>query len=358
MFYIKNVELTNFRCYIKFKMDFSPNINIIIGRNAAGKTSLVESIYCLGFTKSYKTSNDKEVINKNNDYCIVKGEFENGESHDNVMLSISNEGKRIKKNNIQYKKFSEYLGYCNVIMFCPEDLELIKGSPALKRKFLDVNVGQISKKYLNSLISYKKILKQRNELLKNYHDGVKYNKDLLLIITEKLIEEAKIVIDERNNFINNLNPYILDKSAKISNQNEYIKIKYAPNCSKDDLYNEFIKKLNQDIVAKTTTIGPHRDDFVVYINDYNSAIYGSQGQQRTAALSIMLGLADLYKTKTNKLIIILDDVFSELDIQRQNEILNLLNLSNQIFITTTSINHISEELINASKVIEIRREGE
>lgn len=356
MFYLEKLTLTNFRCYEKYQTQFLKGINIVVGNNAVGKTSLVESIYCLAFTKSFKAGKEEELIHHEKEYAIVKGQFRVDDQKEEVLLSYSNEGKKIKRNHKQYGKASEYIGFFNVVVFCPEDLDIVKGAPAIRRRFLDVNITQMNQKYLNSLILYKKILKQRNELLKKYTNK-ESDKRLLDVITANLIAEAKIIVAIREEFLRNLTPYIEEKGMAISHHQEKIKTNYHPNVEIENMEDMYIHALSNDLLLKTTTIGPHRDDFSIKINDMNAAIYGSQGQQRTASLSLMLGLAELFQKTTAKIIIILDDVFSELDDSRQNEILRLLDQKNQIFITTTSIQELSEEMIKGSNIINITKDG-
>ncbi|MDD3171049.1 MAG: DNA replication/repair protein RecF [Bacilli bacterium] len=358
MFYLKEISLKDFRCYRTYTEKFIPAINIIVGDNAVGKTSLVEAIYCLGLTRSHKATNDSELIREGNEYTIIKGFFNNEEEDDEIILSISNNGKRINKNNKIEASLSKYLGYFSAIIFCPEDLNLINGAPMSRRKFLDVNIGQINKQYLKYSINYKKILKQRNEVLKHLGENEKFDDRILSILTEALISEAKSIIIEREKFINELNKHLYGKCNYISSESENGKIIYTPNCSADNLKKESENKKILDKITKTTNWGPHRDDFVVTINDREASKFASQGQQKTIALSIKLGLADLIKEKSKKVLVILDDVFGELDVNRQNRVLDLLKFDNQIFITTTTIDNLSEKVLKESKVIHIDKGGE
>lgn len=356
MVFINKINLTNFRCYKKIELEFSNHINILVGNNAVGKTSIVEAVHCLGFAKSHKASVDSEMILKGENFAIIKADFVKDDRNDQIIISFTDKGKRIQHNNKTYNNLSEYIGFLNVVIFCPEDLDIIKGSPANRRKFLDSNISQISNRYLISSIRYKKLLKQRNEILKNINENQKYDYDLLKIVTDGLMNEAKVIITERKKFINLINPYLIDKCQAISEMKEMGKIKYVPNMEENNLVQGYEESLKRDIMLKTTTCGPHRDDFLITINGENAATYSSQGQQRTISLAIKLALADLIKAQGQNLVIILDDVFSELDINRQNEILRLMNKENQIFITTTTIANLSEDIINNSKVVMIHKE--
>lgn len=358
MFFLENIALTNFRCYDSLKESFSDKTNIIVGNNATGKTSLVEAIYYLGVAKSHKAKSDDEIIKHNQDFSMIKGYFENGKGTDEVVLTISKDGKKIIKNKKPLKSFSEYLGYFNAVMFCPEDVGLITGAPLNRRKFLDINIGQINSKYLNSAIKYRKILKQRNELLKSYGNSNNFNDDLLSVYTKALIEEAKIIISEREKFISDLNRHLVGKCLVISGKKDEAKIIYNPNCLIENLESEAKSKNSLDKLTKTTNWGPHRDDFYININDMDSSKFASQGQQKTLALSIKLGVADLIKQMQRDIIVILDDVFGELDSLRQNRLLDLLKMSSQIFITTTSVEFLSDNVLENSKIIYINNGGE
>lgn len=357
MFNLLEVKLSNFRCYKSFSQQFSPHINIVIGENAVGKTSLIESVYALGVTKSHKASSDLEMIRHDSDFCFVKGTFFD-EKKNEVCLSITEKGKQIVKNEKKIKHISEYLGYFYVVMFCPEDLELIKGAPSVRRRFLDVNIGQINHQYLESLIKYKKILKQRNQVLKDLSEkSPKYNMNMLKVITEQLIIEAKTIISERKKFIEKINKYFSFQTSAISSGNEKTVIEYYPNCEEDNLEKVFVEKEKLDLLTKTTNCGPHRDDFAIFFNG-NGSEYASQGQQRTFALALKLSLVDVIKEKSNRIIVILDDVFGELDLQRQKELIKLLEMDYQIFITTTSIDSLDDEILKTSKIIKIDKDGD
>ncbi len=357
MFRLKQIKISNFRCYESLTQEFSPNINIIIGDNAVGKTSLIESVYALGVTKSHKASSDLEMIRHNADFCFVKGVFEDDRAHD-VCLSINANGKQLVKNGKKIKHISEYLGFFYVVMFCPEDLELVKGGPINRRKFLDVNIGQIDHIYLESLIKYKKILKQRNQILKDLGETQpKYNKDMLEILTKALIKEAKTIISIRKEFVLKLNNYFSKQVAAISGGNEQAYLKYLPNCEEKDLENKFFEREKLDLITKTTNCGPHRDDFEIIFNGKESA-YASQGQQKTFVLALKLSLVDVIKEKSNRIIVILDDVFGELDVHRQKQLIKLLEMNYQIFITTTSIDSLDEDILKNSKIIKIDKDGD
>lgn len=354
MFYLKKLKLINFRCYSNQEYEFSPYRNIIVGFNAVGKTSLVEAIHCLCFTKSFKSIKDIDLIRKGQEFYSLKAHFISKDDVDEVVVAHDSNNKSIKKNEKIFKSVSEYLGYFNTVVFSPDDLDFVKGSPAIRRRFLDINIGQIDKIYLNALIKYKKVLKERNEFLKTT-DQNNFNKNLFEIMTDTLIQLSKVIIQCRRRFIDEINTHIKPISTKMSGGAEWGQLVYKPNCDVDNLLKTAKERASYDILSKVTTWGPSRDEVQVLVNNEEAANYCSQGQIRSACLSIKLGLAELYAKKNDKIIIILDDVFSELDINRQNELLKLLDKSKQTFITTTSIDNISQEVLNGSKIIEITR---
>lgn len=353
MFYLKHIKLTNFRCYDAATYDFYPGINIILGDNATGKTSLVEAIHCLGFGRSFKSSKDSELIKKSSFYYNIRGEFISENEINDILLAYDAENKQIKHNEKVYKSISEYLGYFNTVVFSPDDLELIKGSPAIRRKFLDINLAQINKQYLYTLIRFKALLKERNQYLKTQTDPT-----LLNVLTESFIDTSKRVISQREAFVASLNQVVGPISLKLSKGREKVELVYKPNVNVDNLWKSAKEHASYDTLMQTTTWGPSRDEVLILINGELAATYSSQGQIRTACLAIKLALTEQFSEFNDKIIVILDDVFSELDSERQNELLMLLNKTKQIFITTTSVDNLSPEVLNNSKIIEIRRRRE
>src|SRR5690554_1914488 len=353
-FFLEELKLKNFRSYEQAKYQFSPHRNIIVGLKAVGKTNLVEAVYCLCFTKSFKNNKDADLIKFGSSFFNLKGKFSNFERTDNVLLSYDGKDKRIQKDNYVYKTISDYLGYVNAIVFSPDDLELVKGAPSVRRRFLDTNIGQINKEYLQASIKYKNVLKERNEFLKSVVNE-KTDDVLLDVITKGLIEYGKIIIKKRNAFVSDLNTYIKPNIKTISKEAEEIKIVYKPNTNVDNLWKTANEKKFNDLMMKTTTWGPTRDDFEILVNGHLAANYCSQGQIRTATLAIKLALAEYIKQKNERIIVILDDVFSELDNERQNQVLKLLDNNNQTFITTTTIESIDDAIKKESLVIEIER---
>lgn len=359
MFAINNLKINNFRCYTSKTLEFSPNINILYGDNAVGKTSVVEGIAYFGMCKSFRGAKDKDLIKEKQDYFFLKGNFTvDEEEKDEIIVSYNGKEKKIKKNNHIYNRLSDYFGYFNVISFEPADLNLVKGGPIERRRFLDINVSQYSKEYMLSLMKFNKILKKRNDFLKNIEELNGSNLEYLKVIDEMYCKEAKMLIEIREKFIFELNDYIKDAALKMSGEKEEINIEYLPSENVENFVNKLASKRKYDFVCKTTSVGPHRDDFLIKINGKSADQYASQGQIRTIVIAMKLGLAEMLRKINKNQIVLLDDVFSELDSNRQSLLLELLDQKTQIFITTTSISSINEEVLNKSKLIKVIKETE
>ena len=338
---IKQLDIKNFRNHSKYQINFDKNITYIVGENGTGKTSILESIYFAATTKSHRTSNEKEMIKINQFFSVIKLKTKHNEYH----LILSEKGKRVSINQIEKKRLSDYIGQLNVVMFSPEDANLIKGSPGVRRQFLDLEISQIDFNYLKLLTQYKKILKQRNALLKQ----IKINDDytFLNILGEQLFEVGEKIMDIRKKFIEELNEEF--KKAYHLFSNHQAEIKYLPNIEKDKYLLHFKQKQKVDIYQQTTSVGIHKDDFIINFNQEKAFNFASQGQQRLIVISLKLALLKLIKRKTKKeVILLLDDVLSELDETIQKKLLEELPDDEQIIISS-AVN------INESKNIQIIR---
>lgn len=356
MFYLEKISLKQFRCYSSAEFVFSPHINILYGANASGKTSLVEAIHYLAIGKTFKNAKDIDLISHLHDYMFLKGQVIDDGELNTITISFDGKTKNLTKNNKTYKNLSQYLGYFNIVVFSPDDLSLIKGVPSERRRFLDVNIGQIDRGYLETLIKYRKTQKERNEYLKQ--NQITLDQQLLDVFDEALIEQGAVIIKKRQEFVENLREIAKTINKQLSSKDEILEIVYNPNTLAEDLRAKARQRRSYDINAALTSWGPHRDDLFFLINGEKAETFSSQGQIRTAALSLKLALAEFFNQKGNKMIVILDDVFSELDFSRQSKLLERLDLSRQTFITTTSIEHIDKELLKSSKLIEMRGEND
>ena len=357
--FIKKLSLKNFRNYSSAKIEFSKNINILIGHNAQGKTSLIESIYALSTTKSHRTSKDTQMIRFEQDFAKVETVVQILDDDEiELSLSITKKGKIAKYNGVPATRLSAYVGKLKTVFFAPEDLELIKGAPATRRKFLNMEIGQIDPLYIHHLAAYGKILKQRNELLKNYVES-ESSELMLEVLTGQLIPHLIYLLRQRSWFLETLETYAKTVHEFITDAKEDISFEYINSMRINEITEEGLLEKFESLYAndkrmRTTTIGAHRDDFMIYLSNMNAHEFASQGQQRTSILSIKLAEIDLVYAQTGVYpVLLLDDVLSELDETRQIKLLASTKNKTQTFITTTSISGIDQEIINASEVFVI-----
>ena len=351
---LRKILLNNFRNYSNLELKFNNKINIFIGNNAQGKTNILESIYVLSITKSHRCNKDLFLIKNNEIYTKVTGEIVHENSlKKNYQIIINEKGKKVSINNFPLKKTSEYISNINTIMFCPDDLEIIKGPPNGRRYFLNIEISQFYNNYLKILNNYNKILKNRNEYLKNNLRN--FDDTYFQILTDKLINLNIDIIKYRNEFLNKINFYI-KKIYKDLNGDGSIYIKYETfieNMNDKEMFQKIRKKFDKIIYQEkqqgTTLLGIHRDDFSIYLNDIKINNYGSQGQHRVAILCFKLAEIEMMReNKYVKPILLLDDIFSELDNTKKNNIIKYIDNDLQVFITSTDIDNIDKNLIKNS----------
>lgn len=339
---IKSVELKNFRNYEYLNLNLDESINIIYGNNAQGKTNILEALYVSATTKSHKGSKDKDMISFHEDEAHIKTIVEkNGTPYRIDMHIKKNKAKGIAINGIPIKKASELFGIINIIFFSPEDLNIIKNGPAERRRFLDMELCQLDKVYLYNLTNYNKILMQRNKLLKdmNYFNAAK---DTLDIWNIQLVKYGAEVIKRRRQFIEDLNKIVDKIHFQLSGGTEHLRLTYEEDVVEEEYLSVLEKSFEKELKLKATACGPHKDDVGFLVNDIDVRKYGSQGQQRTAALSLKMAEIELVKTVIKDMpVLFLDDVLSELDSNRQYYLLN--NIKDvQTVITCTGL----EEFVN------------
>lgn len=356
MLYIKNIKLNNFRCFKSLNLEFKPKVNILIGNNGAGKTSVVEGISYLCLGKSFRGAKDKEVLKINESYFNVISNINYSNSENKVVVSYDGANKRVKCDEVICKTLSEYVGKYKLISFSPDDLDIIKGGPSFRRRFIDLFISQCDNNYLKLVVEYKKVLKMRNEFLKSIKNQ-QYDKILFDVITENIIKYGKLIISIREKYISVLNSYVKAISKELSNGKEIIEIAYSPNIDINAYENTVKKYIGYDISSKTTNFGPHKDNLKVSLSGNDASSYASQGQCRLAILSMKLAVYEVFSKIDDNIIIVLDDVFSELDQNRQKYLLEYINKTGQVFITTTDIYKLPDDLIKESNIVEIR-EGE
>lgn len=362
--YLEGIELKNYRNYETVKLSFSPSINVLIGENAQGKTNLVESIYFLAMSRSHRSPRDRELIRWDSDFAKVNGQLIKKSHSVPLEIVLSKRGKIAKMNHLEQRKLSDYIGQLNVILFAPEDLSLVKGSPSVRRRFIDMELGQMNKIYLHHLTQYQRVLKQRNQFLKKAKYDRKHDALYLDILTEQLATEGAEVLYHRYRFVKQLTKWAQEVQTDISNGKEELRISYKTTSSVSDkmskeellsqLQKDYEKAKEQEIDQGTTTLGPHRDDLVFYVNEKNVQTYGSQGQQRTTALSLKLAEIEImYEMAGEYPILLLDDVLSELDDSRQTHLLNAIQNKVQTFITTTSLDGVQMDLLQNPRIFKV-----
>lgn len=344
---IKKIILKNMRCFTNSIFDINSKNIILTGNNAIGKTTILESIYLASLTKSHRTNNLKEIIKDEQEFADIKIFDEKNE----YRIILSEKGKMVLLNKNEIKKISEYIGKFPTILFSPYDLDIVTGSPILRRQFLNQEISQINPKYLQQVNLYNKLLHERNSCLKELNE----NSDLtyLKVITKELINAAKPIILARNNFIEEVNKVINGFQKKL-NLNEKIEIIYKPSVLTNDLEKIYQEKMLSDIFNNVTQYGPHRDELFFLLNEKNLNRFGSQGQIRSVVLSLKLTLCELIKNYQGIYpVLLLDDVLSELDSNRQNNLLNIITNLGQTFITTADTSALLKQNLDQYQIIKL-----
>ena len=332
--YINKIEIKNFRNYEKQEIELNPHINIFYGDNAQGKTNILEAIFISGFGKSFRTSKEKEMIKLGEAFLEATVFYQKSDRDGKIRTVISNK-KQIEVNGVKIKKLSELIGKINLVIFTPDDIQILKSGPEKRRRFLDMMIGQLRPKYVYILNLYLKTLEQRNNYLKQIKEENK-PESMLEIWDEKLAEYAEIICKYRTEFIEKLNRKIKEIHSEVTSNSEEIKIEYITECNNREIYLQLLKQRRKlDIIKGYTTKGIHRDDFKCIINDKEIEVYGSQGQHRTALLSLKLAeLYVIYDEIGEYPILLLDDFMSELDEKRRKSFLSYIK-DTQVIITCT-----------------------
>ncbi|MFW5998418.1 MAG: DNA replication/repair protein RecF [Halanaerobiaceae bacterium] len=359
--YLEKIFLKNYRNIKKNIIKLNPGINILIGDNGQGKTNFLESIYILGTGSSHRTNRDKELINWKKESTLIQVNLVKKDYSIKISLIIDNTSKKPKINDNPLEKFTELIGNLNVVLFSPEDLKLVKGSPANRRKFLNIEVSQVSSYYHKLLNKYNHVLKQRNNLLKNIRSNTSSN-EMLEVWDEQLSELGAKIIKKRLEVIEKLKILARLNQRKITEGTENLSIEYK-NSIKDNIEEEndikvifkqnLVNNRNKEIERGYTITGPHRDDLIFKINEKDVRKFGSQGQQRTVALSLKLAELEFMKSEIGEYpILLLDDVFSELDKKRKNTLINVIKNNIQTIITSTDFEEF-ESFSNSIKYFKV-----
>ena len=342
-----SLELNNYRNYSHSEINFSDGINFIVGKNAQGKTNLLESIYLSSVGKSPKNSKDKQIINFNEERAKVGVTFLTNAGKKNIQIYLDKHNKKsIKINNLNIMKLTELVGTLSVVYFSPDELKLIKEVPEDRRTFLDVSISQFDRSYLYELLRYDKILRQRNTLLKS-RDSRDVIKEQIKLFTPQLIDSAEKIINKRLNFLEKIEKIAKNIHKTLTND-EILTISYSYNLKdnktiREDLNEQFERVFDKEIDLGYTCVGPHRDDIIFKINDLDCKYYASQGQQRTVALVMKLSLMNIIHSEIGEYpVLLLDDVLSELDSGRQDRLLDLC-AQYQTIISCTNIPNINHQ---------------
>lgn len=350
---VKSLQLADFRNYDFLDIHFNENTNILYGNNAQGKTNILEALYICVTTKSHRGGKDKEMIRFGKEEAHIKVTLEKKGIPRKIDIHLKNhKSKGIAIDGIPIKKSSELLGLLNIVFFSPEDLSIIKNGPAERRKFMDIELCQLNKLYFHHFSQYQKVLNQRNNLLKQL-TREHYLMDTLEIWDQQLIEHGSIIIEERETFIIKLNDIIKEIHKKLTGGKEEIEILYEKNTSREQFKENLNKKRDSDLKSLTTQTGPHRDDMAFMVNGIDIRKYGSQGQQRTVALSLKLAEIQLVESIIKDTpILLLDDVMSELDHDRKNYLLESIK-DIQTMITCTGLDEFIKGRLNIDKIFQV-----
>lgn len=359
---LESLKLQHFRNYDQLDAKFSPHLNIVLGENAQGKTNLLEALYVLALTRSHRTTSDRALIQWGHDQAVLQGEVQRHQDHRRLELLINHQGKRAKVDYLEQAKLSQYIGQLHVVLFAPEDLELVKGAPSSRRRFLDMEFGQVSAHYLYAISQYRLLLRQRNLYLRQNQtlDHVYFD-----VLTEQLIAQAAAVIWQRQHFLQQLMAQAAQRHLLITQHHEQLTYQYdtAVELTAADTVASLVDKLKtkfkhyqqRELQQRVTLLGPHRDDVIFRINDQEVQRFASQGQQRTVALSLKLAEIDFIQAQTQEYpILLLDDVLSELDDQRQTHLLEAIQAPIQTFLTTTNLAGVAENTREKAYIVEIK----
>ena len=353
--YIKSLELKNYRNYESLCINISPGTNILYGDNAQGKTNILEALYLAGTTKSHRGSKDREIIQFDREEAHIRMMVErNGSTHKIDMHLKKNKSKGIAIDGVPIRKASELFGIVNIVFFSPEDLNIIKNGPSERRRFMDMELSQLDKIYLSNLVNYNKVLNQRNKLLKDIAFSPSEQLMQTLDIWDmQLVKYGSLIIKGRKSFIEKINTIISDIHSRLTGGIENIKVCYVPDVDVNDFEEEVRNSRQKDIKYKVTGKGPHKDDLIFLINDNDVRKYGSQGQQRTAALSLKLSEIELVKLVIKDTpVLLLDDVLSELDSNRQNFLINSIG-DIQTIVTCTGLEEFINNRMNINKIFKV-----
>lgn len=358
---LRKVKLINFRNYKKLSLNLDKKINIFIGDNAQGKTNILESIYFLALTKSYRTV-DQNLIRKEAVAAKVNGEIKDKSIYRSMSVEISKDSKVVRINNNEVKKISDYITNLNVILISPEDISIIQGTPAERRNFLNIELSQLSRNYIKKYNEFNKLLKIRNNYLKMLYKSSNPDRRYLDSVTDNLIEREVDIYKERKMFIDKINERITQIFENITGKKNF-KVKYETNvefseftdkCISDTLKERYNRNYIKEVENGMTLYGPHRDDLSFTLDNDDIKLYGSQGQQKVATIALKLSEIDIFKeVKDSYPIILLDDIFSELDTKSRNKLIGYINRDIQVVITSNDTKGLNKKFLDIAKISKV-----
>lgn len=359
---ITNLHLKNYRNYIDMDICFDSNLNIIVGNNAQGKSNILESIFVLALTKSYINVKDHYLINDEKEFSVIKGEFSTDDVEKELEVVITQNSKKLKVNHVEVKKYSDYISNVKVLIFSPYNVNFIKDGPSVRRKSINMVISQYSNNYVKLLQNYNLILKKRNQYLKLIDYRKDYNRFYFDALNNKFCMLCVDIVLERHRYVREINRFLGQIYYEITGYLG-LSLNYISNVdffsNKDEMVDKCRLKVDsffdREITYGMTMLGPHRDDFSFLLNNKDLAIFGSQGQIRAAILSLKLAEVLIFKDRDDDYpILLLDDIFSELDVEKRNRVMKYILNDVQTIITTTDVNLIDDDLVNASKLFVVK----
>ena len=360
---IRDIKLLNFRNYDELFLEFSDNINIIIGNNGEGKTNILESVYVLSLTKSNRYGIDNDLIQFGKKFFKLEGSIVYDDLVKKLAVSLNNAKKSVSINGKEIYKISDYVANFCVVSFSSLDLEIIKGAPSIRRNFLNISLSQMYANYITNLNEYNAILKLRNDYLKKLNINGMLDKRYLDVINTKLVEKACKVTSRRIAYLNDINALIEGIFYKLTGihslmilfENSVLNGDYEEDKYKESFYSRLQKNYNQELLLGNTLQGPHRDDYKFILNGNDMKLFASQGQQRLAVIAFKLAEVYVFKKYKNDYpVLLLDDIFSEIDTKKRNKIIKYLNNDIQTIITTTDILNVDETLLKNARILTLK----
>lgn len=352
--YLKQLSLINFKNYAEFEGSFCPRVNCFVGNNGMGKTNLLDAIYYLSFCKSYFNPIDSQNIRHNEAFFMIQGVFEKFGEDIEIHCGVKRNQKKVfRKNKKEYERLSEHIGQFPLVMISPGDAELIHGSSEERRKFIDAIISQYDKNYLDKLIAYQQVLKQRNALLKQFHESRTFDSETIDIWDEQLVMHGRFIIEAREKFLQEFIPIFNKFYQFISNSKEEVALDYKNSLSGKDYKSTLMAALSRDRALQYTTVGPHKDDLEFKISGFELRKFASQGQQKSYLLALKLAQFEFIREQKNNMpLLLLDDIYDKLDEGRFNQLMELVSSDNfgQVFITDTHPERM-EKLLGQKNII-------